>query len=151
MRAKTTAPVRRPSVAVRRVGYAVAVAINAALLYVVNVWPGWQALPFLTEDTGQVLALVDLSLVVGVVANVVYLTYDAPWWKSLGDVVTTGVGMAVLVWVWQVFPFDFDGASFNWALLVRVVLVVALVGATIGIVAQVVSLLRRGVGNPAPR
>jgi hypothetical protein len=151
MRAKATAPVRRPSVAVRRVGYLVAAAVNAALLYVVNVWPGWQALPFLTEDTGQVLVLVNLSLVVGVVANVVYLTYDPPWWKSLGDVVTTGVGMAVLVRVWQVFPFDFHGASFNWALLVRGVLVVALVGATIGIVAQVVSLLRRGVDNPARR
>jgi hypothetical protein len=152
MRARATAPVRRPSVAVRRFGYLIAAAVNAALLYVVNVWPGWQALPFLTEDTGQVLVLVNLSLVVGVVANVVYLTYDAPWWKSLGDLVTTGVGMAVLVRVWQVFPFDFDGASFNWALLVRVVLVVALVGAAIGVVAQFLSLARAGaVDNPARR
>jgi hypothetical protein len=42
--------------------------------------------------------------------------------KSLGDLVTTGVSLAVLVRIWQVFPFDFAGWSVDWSWLVRLVL-----------------------------
>ena len=45
----------RPAVAGRRAGYAVAIAVNLVLLYLVNVAPGWQAVPFLTESTTEVL------------------------------------------------------------------------------------------------
>ncbi|MGH4025199.1 MAG: hypothetical protein ACRDRV_11535 [Pseudonocardiaceae bacterium] len=120
----------------------IAAVLNAALLYLLNVAPGWQALSFLTKDTPHVLALVNFSLLAGVVVNAMYLACDPPWLKSLGDLVTTGIGLAVLIRLWQIFPFDFSGTSFNWTLLVRVVLVVAAVGAVIGMVTQVVSLLR---------
>jgi hypothetical protein len=80
----------RPSVASRRVGYAVAVVYDAALLYLVTVWPGWQAVSFLTADTRQVLGLVNLSLAAGLVANLAYLVGDAPVVKSMGELVTTG-------------------------------------------------------------
>jgi hypothetical protein len=149
MNAGAAAPVRRPSGAARRVGYLIAVAVNAALLYAINVRPGWRTVPFLTDDTVHVLWLVNLSLVVGVVANAIYLTYDPPWWKSLGDLVTTGVGIAVLVRIWQVFPFDFPDSPVDWAPLARAVLVVVLVLAGVGGVAQFVSLLRRAVDSPA--
>lgn len=33
----------------------VAPLIDAAMLYVINAWPGWEAAPFLTEDTPLVL------------------------------------------------------------------------------------------------
>lgn len=137
-----TTATHRPRVAARRAGYVVAGVLNAGLIYLINVQPGWQVVPLFTEETHQVLGLVNLSLLAGVVINAVYLIYDAPWWKSLGDLATTGIGLAALVRIWQVFPFDFRDASFNWALLVRVVLVVALVGAAIGVVAQVISLVR---------
>jgi hypothetical protein len=101
-----TEPTCRPSVATRRVGYAVTVVCGATLLYLVNVWPGGQVLSFLTADTRQVLDLVNLSLVAGLVANLVYLDGDAPVAKSPGELVTTGIGLAVLVRIWQVFPFD---------------------------------------------
>ncbi|MGH4023698.1 MAG: hypothetical protein ACRDRV_03845 [Pseudonocardiaceae bacterium] len=135
-------PTRRPRLAARRTGYVVAGVLNAGLMSLINVWPGWQVVPLFTENTHQVLGLVNLSLLAGVLVNAVYLVYDAPWWKSLGDLATTGIGLAALVRIWQVFPFGFRDASFNWALLVRVVLVVALVGAAIGVVAQVISLVR---------
>jgi Ca2+-transporting ATPase len=63
-------------------------------------------MPFLTSDTGQVLWLVNLSLTAGIPVNVVYLAYDPPWVRSLGDLATTGIGPAVAIRVWQVFPFD---------------------------------------------
>jgi hypothetical protein len=137
-----TAPTRSPSVASRRVGYAVAGLLNVGLLYLVNVRPGWQAVPFLTEDTGRVLVLFNLSVIAGLVANAVYLAHDPPWLTSVGGVITTSVGFAALVRLWQVFPFAFDDASFDWPLLVRFVLVIGLVGSVVGVIVQLVSLTR---------
>src|SRR5262249_49236764 len=92
-----TMPTRRAPIAARRIGYGIAAGLNAALFYVVNAWPGWQAMPFLTDDTRRVVDLVNLSIVAGVFLNLVYLVYDAPWLKSLGDLAITGIGLAVLV------------------------------------------------------
>ena len=63
----------RPSRAARRSGYVVAIVLNAAMLYAINVWPGWDVVPFLTDDTVDVLDVVNASIVATLVANVVYL------------------------------------------------------------------------------
>lgn len=138
-----TAPRSRPSVAARRVGYVVSVLVNIALLYLVNGWPGWEAVPFLTLDTQQVIGLVNTSIVASLLTNVVYLFYDAPWLRSFGDLATTAIGLAALISIWNVFPFDFEASSFDWAVLVRIGLVVGILGSAIGIVVQLVSLMGR--------
>ena len=84
---KTTAAQRRPTVGTRRSGYVVAGLINAALAFLINVEPGWSVLGFLTADTPQVLGLVNLSLVASIAANVIYLVYDPPPVKALGDLI----------------------------------------------------------------
>lgn len=137
----TTAPRRTESATARRVGYALAVLINGLLLSGVNVWPGWRVLPFLTEDTRQVLGLVNLSLIAGMIANAVYVITDRTWLKALGDLVTLGIGMAVLVGFWEVFPFDFTGSSLGWATVARVVLIVTVVGTAVGLAVQFVVLI----------
>ena len=146
-----TAPAPRQSVATRRAGYVIAIFFNVALLYLINVWPGWQAVSFLTESTRQVLGLVNFSLAAGVVANVVYLVHDGLLLKALGDLVTTAIGLASMVRVWQVFPFNFSGWSFDWSLLVRVLLIVGIVGASLGILFQFGALLRQLVNGSAHR
>ncbi len=129
----------------RRAGYLAAVVVNAALLFVLNAEPGWQALPFLTSATGQVLGLVNLSLAAGLAVNLVYLAYDPPWLKSLGDLLTAAIGLAVAIRLWQVFPFDFHG-SWAWcATAVRVLLIIGIAGCGISIVVQVTSLGRLAV------
>ena len=133
---------RGPGPVGRRFGYAVAVVVGAALLYLINVWPGWQVLPFLTEDTRELLGIVNFSLIVGIIVNLVNLLFDATWLKALGDLVTLGIGLAVLVQIWQVFPFDFQDSSFDWALVVRWLLVLAIVGSAIAIIVQFVILIR---------
>jgi hypothetical protein len=135
------APARRPPVAARRAGYVVAAVLMTAFWFLLNVSPGWQVVPFLTDDAGQVVTLMNLSLGVSVVANLGYLVYDPPWWKALGDVVTSVVGLAVLVRLWQVFPFAFTG-SFDWSLVTRVMLIVAIAGTIIGIVINLVAFVR---------
>jgi hypothetical protein len=139
----------RLPVAARRFGFGVAAVVNAAIWYVINVWPGWQQVPFLTEETTLVLWLVNISLIAGVVVNVVFAAYDSPWAKSLGDLITTSIGLVVLVRVWQVFPFDFSGYSTNWAVLARFVLVVAIAGSIIGVIVQFASLVGVAVSRSA--
>jgi hypothetical protein len=108
---------------------------------------GWQALPFLTSDTSQVIGLVNLSLAVSLSVNVVYLFYDLPWLKSLGDLMTAGIGLAVAIRVWQVFPFAFHGSAAWWSTAVRILLVLVIVGSAITIVVQAVSLACRATNH----
>jgi len=133
---------RRPSVAARRGGYLVAAAINVALLYLTHVQPGWRAVPFLTEEASQVLGLFTVSLLVGMASNLLYIAYDQRRLKALGDLVTTGLGLAVLALAWQVFPFDFSRYSLDWAMITRTLLVVATTGSAVGVIVQLRSLIR---------
>ena len=139
-----TGPARRPSAGARRVGYCIAIAFSATILFVLNARPGWQAMPFLTSDMSQVLWLVNLSLAAGIAANVVYAACDPPWLKSLGDLATTGIGLAAAILIWQVFPFDL---SSGWSTAVRTLLVIAIAGSCIALVVQIVSLARWFTGH----
>jgi peptidoglycan biosynthesis protein MviN/MurJ (putative lipid II flippase) len=137
----TITETKRPSRASRRAGYVVAAAINAALLWFIHVWPGWDAVPFLTADFETVLWLIDLSLVVTIALNLLYLVRDPRWLTAAGAVVTTAIGLVAAVRLLQVFPFDFGDSEF-WPVVVRVLLWVAVIGAGIGIIANLVALVR---------
>jgi hypothetical protein len=136
-------------VVARRAGFVVAAMINIVMWYAVNVWPGWQVVPFLTDDTRQVLAVVNLSLIVGVLVNLVHVTYDAPRLRPLGDLVTTGVGLIAMIRVLRVFPFDFSDFSFDASSLARVLLIIGIVGAALGVAVQFVTLVRRIIAGEA--
>ncbi|MGZ4544587.1 MAG: hypothetical protein ACXVX8_05670 [Blastococcus sp.] len=140
------------SVAGRRAGYAIVALINAIVLWLVNVAPGWDVLPFLTADFSRVLGLVNASTVAGLVVNLVYLVRDPRWLVALGSVITTAIGLAAIVAMLRVFPFAFDPGGFDWAAVVRVLLVVALVGSCIGLVVNLVTLVRAlGSGSGSHR
>jgi hypothetical protein len=144
MSGQSTIPARRQSVASRRAGYTVGAVVNALLLGAVNRWPGWDAVPFLTQDTRQVLGWVNASIVVGLVANLVYAAADPPRLKALGDGLQNLVGLAAIVKLWQVFPFDFAQGGFDWDLLARWVLGVGALGSLVALVLALVRLVRSG-------
>ena len=50
-------PRQRPPRSARRAGYLIGALLNGALLWLVNVSPGWQAVPFLTQEFDGVLPL----------------------------------------------------------------------------------------------
>jgi len=135
----------RPSAGARRAGYGVAAVINAALLFVLNGWPGWQAIPFLTSSTDQVLWLVSLSLAAGIAANLVYMVNDASWLRSLGDLATTAIGLSAAIRIWQVFLFDL---SSGWSTAARVLLVVTIAAGCVGLLVNVVLVARWLAGHP---
>ena len=134
-------PSRQPRAA-RRVGYVFAVLFNAAGLYLINVWPGWNAVPFLTGDTRQVLGIVNAVLITSMAVNVVYLFTDPRWLVALGGLVTSVLGLIGLIRIWQVFPFDFGDSSVDWTLLFHIGLLVGIAASCIAIVVQLVQLAR---------
>jgi hypothetical protein len=134
-----------PSRTVRQVGFGIAVGVNAALLYLLNVTPGWQSLSFLTGDAALVLGIVNLSLATGLVVNLIWVGVDAPWVRALGELLTSAVALAAALAVLDEFPFDFTAWTFDPTWLVRFVLVLAACGSAIAVLVQVVTLARLAV------
>lgn len=134
----TSKPRRRQSAAQRRFGYLVAIVVDVVLLVLVNVAPGWQAVPVLTSATEHVLPLVNLSLAAGIVANAVYVVRDGPV-KLVGDIATTAFSLFVTVRIWQVYPFELSGV---WVDVVPIVLGFVVVGTVVALLVQSVQLVR---------
>jgi hypothetical protein len=138
----TVAPKTRkqPSVAARRTGYVFGIVINAALLFGINVWPGWDILPFLSQDFSTLLGLINASLVVSLAVQAVYLVNDTRRVKALGDIISMVLPIIIGIRMWQVFPFDFGTQTFDWELVFRIAIGVGVVGMAIAIVVNLVSL-----------
>ena len=132
----------------RRLGYGISAAVNLVIAWVVNVWPGWEAVPFLDDATTEVLPLVNLSLLIGFVTNVVYMVADPPWLRALGHVLTAAVSVAVLVRTLRVFPFDFGASASTWEPITRGVLIFLIVASILGLVSYVVQFGRSVVRVP---
>lgn len=131
----------RPSAAARRVGFGIAAAINLAMLWLIHVWPGWDAVPFLSGETPRVLGAIDATLIAAVVVNVLQVVWQPRWMAPLSAGVTSAFGLAAMIVVYQVFPFVFTGGV-NWALVVRILLILSIVGTAIALLVNVVSLMR---------
>jgi len=128
----------------RRVGYVVSAVIDVIVLWLVNVSPGWEAIPWLTSGFAGLLWLVNLSLALNLLFNAVYVVNDAAWFRALGDFVLAAISLVVSARLLAVFPFDFSAYSFDWATLARVVLWVGVLGSIIAMIAAVARLLRAG-------
>jgi len=134
VRSARTAPV-----GAERLGYAIAVLVDVAGLVVLHLWPGWEQVPVLTEDTPSVLGIVDVTLVIGIVVGLVQVARGPGRTATAGSMVTTAVGIVAMVRVVHVFPFDL---SDGWTVLVRALLVFGIAGAAVGLLASAVSLVR---------
>ena len=126
----------------RRAGYVIAVAINAVLLWVSHQLLDWGWPRFLTGDFEELLPVITLSLVASMVVNALFVVADPPWFKSLCNVVTSAISLAVAVRTWQVFPFDFSSYAVDWSTMARVVVIVAAVGSAIATVVNLVNVPR---------
>jgi hypothetical protein len=134
-------PKPRPPRAARVFGYGLAAAINAALIWIVNVAPGWRWVPFLSEEFASVLGLVTLSLLVGLLLNLAYVAYDPQWFRHLGEAASAGIASVVLLQLFRVFPFDLG--TWTWVPgPLRIVLVIACVATAIGALANLAMALR---------
>jgi hypothetical protein len=130
----------RASRGARMFGYLLSGGIQVVLIWLVNVAPGWRAVPFLTEEASHVIWLFNLSLVIALAVNVVWVVYDPPRVRRLGDAVNAAISLAVMARLLEIFPFDF--ASAGWETAARVLLILSIVGTGIAVVVNLVQALR---------
>lgn len=131
---------RQRSRATRAAGYTIAAVVNSALLYVLNVFPGWEAVPFATTRAAEVVPLLNAALTIGIVGNLLNVLADRRWVRALTEIVSSIVSLAFIIATWTVFPFSFDETSVSWGLITRVVLGFAAAGCVISVIVQVVAL-----------
>lgn len=146
-----TTEASKVSVATRRFGYAVAVGVNVLLLVIVNNILDWGWLPWLTSEFGNLLPLINFSLVFNIVVNLIYMAYDAAPFKAATQIIVNLIAILILVRTFQVYPFDFSAYDFpvdisaidlSWDLLTRFLLVLAILGTAIAVVTETVKLSR---------
>lgn len=149
--AAVKSPSPRPSRSSRRLGYTVGLVVNGGLLLAVNRTPGWDVVPFLTEDTARVLGPVNASLAIGIVVYALLIVSDPPWLRAVGDIAVNVVGIVALVRIWQVFPFAFPSGGVDWGLIARWVLAVGIAGSVVGILVALTRLVRAPRTRPSAR
>lgn len=135
----------------RRLGYGIAVVINLAMLVVVQNVVEWGWPSFLTAEFAEVVPWISLSLVVSIAANLIYQFHDTQVVKSVGQIVTNLISIFVTYVVLEVFPFDFSSYAFNWAPIASIVLILAIVGAGIGVLTEAIKLVSGGLDRQERR
>lgn len=131
----------------RRIGYSIAIVINLAMLIVVQNIVAWDLLPWLTADFAQLVPWISFSLVASIAANFVYEFNDTPVVKAMGQIGTNLIAIVVTSQILQVFPFEFSAYSFDWVIVARIVLILALVGSGIGVITETIKLVASGQPN----
>jgi hypothetical protein len=135
---------QRPSRASRRFGYAVSIAVNAVMLFIVNnilSWD-WSFLSWLTDEFADLLPYVNLSIVASIIVSLISMVYDPLWFRSLTQVILAGISLVVVVQTYRIFPFDFSETAVDWTTMARVLLVIMMVALVAGIIGEMAKLVR---------
>ena len=111
------------------------------LIYVVQNLEQWDVVPFLTGEFGEVVPWITFSLITGAFVQLGYVLFEGRAVRSAGEVVTDLITIVVTWRVFTVFPFDFSAYDFPWGVLARIVLVVAIVGASAAVVLNITKLI----------
>jgi hypothetical protein len=141
MEQKETTLFSRPPRFPKEIEYGVNIVFNALFLVVVNSILEWGVLPWLTQDFKRVIWLFNLSLIATITAYVIFFFFNADWFVSLLRFFLNIIGLILAVRMLQVFPFDFSTYTFNWALVIRILLILGVVGAGIAILAELVKFI----------
>ena len=126
----------------RRFGYLVAVIVNGAVLYIVHNLVEWGWFGFITDDFDQVVPALTVAIGATIVSYALFMAYDRPGFKAATNTLVAGINIWATLRVWDVFPFDFAHLSFDWAPVIRFLLVFAIIGTVIGAVVEVSRLMR---------
>ncbi len=122
----------------RQAGYVAAIIVNLIMLYVFHNLLRW-GVPFLTEDWEEILPYMDASISGAIAVNILWIFYDARWFRRLLQIGLNVLGFRVAWAMFTIFPFEFDVYPVEQVL--RIAFLVAMVGIVIGTIVEIVALL----------
>lgn len=127
---------------IRQFGYTIAAVANGVMIWVAHNIVGWDVFGWLTADFDRLLPWLTVSFVIGIVLDLVYVWNDAVPVKSPGQILSSVVGLIVTIQTLRIFPFDFSGYGFDYAMALRIALWVAAAGIVFGAYTEASKLAR---------
>ncbi len=121
-------------------GFIAAIIVNLILLFVFNSLLNW-GVPFLTSSYSGVLWAINLSIGATIIANILFLVYDAGWFRHLARLILNVIALFVVFLIYSIFPFTFTAAS--WVYWVKIALIILMAGIGIAIIVEVFKLILR--------
>lgn len=122
----------------RRTGYIVTLIINAVMLYVFNNLISWEAQLIINDKWQSVLPILNISLGLNVLINLIFIFYDRRLFYLLARTITDIFSIVATIRLYAVFPFDFNGFfQMGWLnTWFPYLLLFGMVGLIIGIIAR---------------
>jgi hypothetical protein len=112
----------------------------------------WERYPLLTGDYERWLPIIMTALIAGIVGNIILIIYDRYFFRQIIHMVMDMFGLAAVISLLVIFPFDFSAMPGNDLTnilnpIVTVILILISVGIGIGILVRfikmIVSLVKR--------
>lgn len=116
---------------------------NAIGIVLFNTVPLWRQYTqgVVLEDFVRILWAANLSFLVQIAGNLSLMFYRPPRFAALVQILATAAGLLSLIVFYLVFPLDFSQVGVAWLnSALRIVLIVGMVGAAIGLIVQTVKL-----------
>lgn len=121
-----------------RASFVVAIIFNLIFIYIVNQIPYWD-ISFITSAWIETLWILNLSLVVTIIGNLLFLYYHPQWFRSLAQIVMSAFAFWAIKTLYAVFPFSFSQSSLD--LLTWFILIILMLGVAISILVEGVKLV----------
>lgn len=121
-------------------GYIWAIIVNAGLLYVFNNLLAWKV-PYLASNFIASLWILNISIGAVIFANLLFIIYDAGWFKYLLKIILNGINFTFIYTLYTTFPFDFSGLSRDLPTIIKYGLIVSMAVTGLAILVQIFRLL----------
>ena len=118
--------------------YFVAIIFNLIFLYIVNNLLNWH-IYFVTNAFNEVLWIINLSITVAIIGNVLLLLYSPERLRHSVKIILNIISFIAVYIVWKVFPFNFYNSFYNWGF--NILLILAMIGITIATIVEIYLLV----------
>ncbi|MGZ7117743.1 MAG: hypothetical protein ACXVHS_09920, partial [Methanobacterium sp.] len=86
--------------------YITAIIFGLIFLYIVNNLLNWN-IYFITGALNQVLWIINLSIIVTIIGNILLLAYSPQWFRHVIKIIINIISLISTYFVYIVFPFNF--------------------------------------------
>ncbi len=117
--------------------YMFAIVINIIFLYIVNNLLYWN-LSFIANTFSEVLWALNLTLVVTIVVNVIFILYDPSWFKHSAKIITSFTALVAAFTVLTVFPFVLSQLL---AIGLTILFILAIIASIVSIIIEIIKLI----------
>jgi hypothetical protein len=124
--------------AIKRSEYIFAIIVNLMIIYIVNNLLNWN-LSFISSSFSQVLWAINLSIIVTILGNLLFLVYNPSWFRHLMKAIMNIFGLLAVYIFYKVFPLIISQTYI--ILTIKIVLIIIMVVVTLSIFFEIGKML----------